>query len=62
MKTILKYWLLIVIIVTGICGLIYGVVQQDIRQGANDPQIQMAEDAASLCRVRHGAVLRYHSF
>ena len=47
MKTILKYWLLIVVVVTGLCGLVYGVVQQDIRQGANNPQIQMAEDAAA---------------
>ncbi len=47
MKTILNYWLLITIVVTGLSGLIYGVVQQDIRQGANDPQIQMAEDAAA---------------
>ena len=47
MKAIIKYWLLIAIVVSGLCGLIYGAVQQDIRQGANDPQIQLAEDAAS---------------
>ena len=47
MKTIIKYWLLIAIIVSGLSGLIYGVVQQDIRQGANDPQIQIAEDVAT---------------
>ncbi|MEJ0021418.1 MAG: hypothetical protein WDN47_02415 [Candidatus Doudnabacteria bacterium] len=29
-----------------ICGLVYAEVQQDLRQTANDPQIQMAEDAA----------------
>jgi hypothetical protein len=46
-KTILKYWLLIVIVVTGLTGLIYVAVQQDIRHGANDPQIQMAEDTAA---------------
>jgi len=47
MKRIIKYWLLIVIVVSGLSGLIYGVAQQDIRQGANDPQIQMAEDIAA---------------
>ena len=45
--TFLKYWLLIAIIISGLCGIIYVVVQQDIRQSANDPQIQMAEDAAA---------------
>ncbi len=28
------------------CGLVYAAVQQDLRMGANDPQLQMAEDAA----------------
>jgi len=46
-KAILLHWLLVAIVVTGLIGLLYAVVQQDIRQGANDPQIQMAEDAAS---------------
>ncbi|MEI7579190.1 MAG: hypothetical protein WCJ58_04085 [bacterium] len=32
--------------ITCIFGVIYGVVQQVYRQSANDPQIQMAEDAA----------------
>ena len=45
--TILKYWLLIAIVISGLCGILYAVVQQDIRQGADDPQIQMAEDAAA---------------
>ena len=44
---IFKHWLLIAIVVTGIIGLIYAAVQQDLRQGANDPQIQMAEDTAA---------------
>jgi sensor histidine kinase regulating citrate/malate metabolism len=46
-KAILKYWLLIAIIVTGLSGLLYAVVQQDIRHTADDPQIQMAEDTAA---------------
>jgi hypothetical protein len=28
------------------CGLVYVGVQQDLRSGANDPQLQLAEDAA----------------
>jgi hypothetical protein len=31
---------------TIICLLVYGTVQQSLRNGANDPQIQMVEDAA----------------
>lgn len=46
MKTMLKYWLFTAIIVTGLCGLLYATVQQVLRQDANDPQIQMAEDSA----------------
>ena len=33
--------------VTALCGLIYLAVQTDLRIGANDPQIQFAEDAAT---------------
>lgn len=33
-------------ILVGICGLIYVVAQQAYRMSANDPQIQLAEDAA----------------
>jgi hypothetical protein len=43
---ILKYWIPIAIAITGLSALVYLAVQQDIRQSANDPQIQMAEDAA----------------
>ncbi len=32
---------------TAFCLLTYVTVQQSLRQGANDPQIQMAEDAAA---------------
>ncbi len=33
-------------IVTVVCGLIFAAVQQDLRLSADDPQIQLAEDAA----------------
>ena len=43
----LIYWLPIAAVITIICLLIYTAVQQDLRISANDPQIQMAEDAAT---------------
>ena len=50
MKTvfqIFKKWLPLAIATAGLCALVYLTVQQSLRMGANDPQIQMAEDAAS---------------
>src|SRR5713226_2337480 len=46
-------WVPIAVAVTGLTVVVYGAVQQDLRQGANDPQIQMAEDAAA--RLNAGA-------
>ncbi|HMD90712.1 MAG TPA: hypothetical protein VKF38_16270 [Anaerolineaceae bacterium] len=42
----LKYWLPLAAVITLFCGLLYATVQQSYRMGANDPQIQMAEDTA----------------
>lgn len=42
----LKYWLPTAIILTMIFFTIYAAVQQSLRQSANDPQIQIAEDTA----------------
>ncbi len=44
---VILLWLSFAAALTVLCGLIYLAVQQDLRQGANDPQIQMAEDAAT---------------
>ncbi len=44
-KTFIK-WLPLGVAITMLCGLIHVSVQQNYRQGLNDPQIQMAEDAA----------------
>ncbi|GHO81150.1 hypothetical protein KSD_89210 [Ktedonobacter sp. SOSP1-85] len=52
-KTILKYWLLTAIIISGLFVIMYGLVQQVERLGADDPQIQMAEDVAA--RLASGA-------
>jgi hypothetical protein len=46
-KKILRYWLPLAAVITLLSGLIYLAVQQSLRWGANDPQIQMAEDAAA---------------
>jgi len=47
LKTFL-WWLPVGVAVTLLCGLMYTVVQQNYRQSLNDPQIQMAEDGASV--------------
>jgi len=43
----LAFFLPVAVLATLTCGLIYAEVQQDQRSGANDPQVQMAEDAAA---------------
>jgi hypothetical protein len=45
-KNILRQWLPLAVAITALCGLVYLAVQQELRQTANDPQIQIAEDAA----------------
>lgn len=39
-------WLPLAILFTLVCGVVYISVHQNFRSSANDPQIQMAEDAA----------------
>ena len=46
-KTIFRIWLPFVVAISAFCALGYTSVQQAYRQGANDPQIQMAEDAVA---------------
>ncbi len=41
-------WLPLAIAITLFSGMLYVVVQQDLRQTANDPQIQIARDAATF--------------
>jgi len=47
LKFIVRYWLPIAILATGLAWLPYVVGQQVLRQSANDPQIQMAQDTAA---------------
>ncbi len=44
---VLRVWLPFAVAITAFCALVYVTAQQSLRQGANDPQIQMAEDAAA---------------
>jgi hypothetical protein len=46
-------WLAAALIITILFGTMYVLVQQSLRLSANDPQIQMAEDAAT--QLNHGA-------
>jgi hypothetical protein len=43
---ILCHWMPLGFAIVGVCGLSYAMVQQDLRQSANDPQIQIVEDGA----------------
>jgi hypothetical protein len=43
----IRYFLLFAVVETCLIGLVYAVVQQNYRQSANDPQIQISEDIAS---------------
>lgn len=47
-QTMLYRWIPTAFIITALTGLVYISVQQTLRQSANDPQIQMAEDATAL--------------
>ena len=47
MQTIVWRSLPLAIVVTILCGLVYAAGQQILRQSANDPQIQLSEDAAA---------------
>jgi hypothetical protein len=46
-----RIWVPIAIAVTAACGLAYVGAQQVYRMSANDPQIQMAEDAATALKT-----------
>ncbi len=48
MITWFKVWLPLAVVTTALIGVMNLVVQQDLRQSANDPQIQIAQDAAAV--------------
>ena len=47
LRRALAFWIPTALLATLACGLIYAVGQQGLRSGANDPQSQLAEDAAA---------------
>ena len=47
LKTTFKYWVGTAIIITALVFFVSVALQQVIRQSANDPQVQMAEDTAT---------------
>jgi hypothetical protein len=49
----LRHWLPLVVAVTVVTGTAFTIGQQILRTGANDPQVQLAEDAAA--RLQAGA-------
>jgi hypothetical protein len=51
----LMAWLPLAVGITILAGLAYGLDQQNLRQGADDPQTQLAEDAAA--RLGAGAAV-----
>jgi hypothetical protein len=53
LSNILKVWLPLAVVIIGMSGLVYVTVQQSLRMSLNDPQIQMAEDAASALAAGH---------
>jgi hypothetical protein len=46
LRASLKAWLPLAVVLTVVLGMVYVVAQQVLRQSANDPQIQLAEDWA----------------
>lgn len=53
MEKLERNWLALLAIITIFAGLTYVAIQQSFRQGANDPQIQMAEDIAKSLSQGH---------
>jgi hypothetical protein len=49
----LRHWLPLAVIATVLAGTAFTIGQQILRTGANDPQVQLAEDAAA--RLQEGA-------
>ncbi len=54
-RSTIKSWLPLAAALTVMAGLVYLAVQQSYRMGANDPQIQMAEDGANMLAAGQAA-------
>src|SRR6185503_13168562 len=47
LRQTVRHYLPLALVITVLCGLAYLLTQQVLRLGANEPQIQMAQDAAA---------------
>jgi hypothetical protein len=47
LRRAVAFFLPAAVLLTVTCGLTYAEIQHDLRSGANDPQVQLAEDAAA---------------
>src|SRR6186713_1018093 len=47
LRQIIRHYLPLALVITAFCGLAYLLSQQILRLGANEPQIQLAQDAAA---------------
>jgi hypothetical protein len=47
LRQIIRHYLPLALVITAFCALAYLLTQQTLRLGANEPQIQMAQDAAA---------------
>jgi hypothetical protein len=47
LRQIIRHYLPLALVITALCALAYLLSQQMLRLGANEPQIQMAQDAAA---------------
>jgi hypothetical protein len=47
LRQIIRHYLPLALVITTFCGLAYLLIQQTLRLGANEPQIQLAQDAAA---------------
>lgn len=52
----LRHWLPTAVVVVAMSGLVYLSMQQLLRQSANDPQVQMAEDTAAALSAGKPAI------
>lgn len=55
LNNVLRLWLPFAVSITMLCALMYVAVQQNYRNGLNDPQIQIAEDFATNFKTKDDA-------
>ncbi len=53
---ILRWWIVLIVFGALVCGVFYVLLQQQIRQASNDPQIQLAEDISTALSTKEDTV------